>query len=104
MPRIRRRRSTLATILFGAIVVIEAAGTLVAVAGPYDSEIAALRDGIDDQESTIAGRQSHIAELESRLSPLDGEVADTDGLIGDGDRELGRGSIRIELAADRFVK
>ena len=106
MPRIRRRRSALATILFGAIVVLGAAGTLVAVAvaGPYDAEITALRDDIDDQQSTIAGRRSHIAKLESRLSTLNGEVADTDGLIGNGDRELRLLSIRIELTADRFVQ
>ena len=88
----------------GAIVILGAAGTLVAVAGPFDTEIAALRDDIDHQRSIIAGRRSHIAELEGRLTNLDQEVADTEGLIGNDDRELRLLPIRIELTADRFVE
>jgi len=88
----------------GAIVALGLTGTLVAVAGPYDAEIAALRSDIADQRSTIDGRRAHIAEMQDRLSDVDREVAETAGLIGDEDRELRLLPIRIELTADRFVE
>ena len=104
MPATHRRRSAPVAIVIGAIVALGAAGTLVAGAGPYDPEIAALRGEIADQRSIIAGRRDHIAEMQRRLADLDQEVADTDGLIGLEDRELRLLPIRIELTADRFVE
>ncbi len=91
-------------IVIGAMTALGAIGTLVAVAGPYDTEITALRENIADQRSIIAGRRDHIAEMQRRLADLDREVVDTDGLIGLEDRELRLLPIRIELTADRFVE
>jgi hypothetical protein len=91
-------------IAIGAILALGTAGTLVAAAGPYDAEIAALRDEIADQRATIDGRRNHIVGLETRLTNLDREVTDTDDLIGDDDLELRLLPIRIELTADRFVE
>ena len=104
VPATHRRRSIPVAIVIGAILSLGAAGTLVAVAGPYDAEIGALREDIDDQRSIIAGRHDHIAEMQRRLADLDQEVADTEGLIGLEDRELRLLPIRIELTADRFVE
>ena len=104
VPATHRRRSVPVAIVIGAILSLGAAGTLVAVAGPYDAEIGALREDIDDQRSIIAGRHDHIAEMQRRLADLDQEVADTEGLIGLEDRELRLLPIRIELTADRFVE
>ena len=104
VPATHRRRSVPAAIAIGAILALGTAGTLVAVAGPYDAEIAALRGDIDDQRSIITGRHDHIAEMQRRLADLDREVADTDGLIGLEDQELRLLPIRIELTADRFVE
>ena len=104
VPTAYRHRSATAMIVIGAMAALGAIGTLVAVAGPYDTEISALRENIADQRSIIAGRRDHIAEMQRRLADLDREVADTDGLIGLEDRELRLLPIRIELTADRFVE
>ncbi|MDG2428166.1 MAG: DUF3048 domain-containing protein [Acidimicrobiales bacterium] len=103
MSRSFRHLLTTAPILLFAILALGTTMTMVAAAGPYDTEIASLRSDITDQRAKISGSLEHIAELEDRLANLDGEVANTEILIGEDDRELEMLPVQIELTADRFM-
>ena len=71
VPATRCRRSVPVAIVIGAILSLGTAGTLVAVAGPYDAEIGALREDIDDQPSIIAARPAHHPKMQRRLADHD---------------------------------
>ena len=56
---------------------------LPAAAGPYDDEIAAIREQIVEEESKITGVESSIVEVESEI------VAEEDRIVAEEDRIVG---------------
>jgi|TARA_B100001105_G_scaffold154444_1_gene123984 hypothetical protein len=97
----RRRRIRMA-LPFAMLLLVVAAAPV--IAGPYDAEIAQIREDIEEKLDLITGQQDRISGFEDDLVALDHQIIDTDSAISIEDVELRVLPVRLELLADQFIQ